>query len=103
MVRGQDESSDGDEGPILSPEELDISTDEHVAEIDEGRYVVSPNEPIGDVPGRVGSDESTSDTDQAADETDQSQLPDRSSGADRSSPTGSTAGVGGTPESDLGA
>lgn len=58
MVRGQDDPSDGDEGPILSPEELDISNDEHVAEIDEGRYVVSPNEPIGDIPG-TGSDQGT--------------------------------------------
>ncbi|PSP32109.1 hypothetical protein BRC64_07710 [Halobacteriales archaeon QH_10_67_22] len=53
MARGQDEPSDGDEGPILSPEELDISDDEHVAEIGDGRYVVSPNEPIGDVPGHA--------------------------------------------------
>jgi outer membrane biosynthesis protein TonB len=32
-----------DEGPILSPEELDISDDEHVTQLDEGRFVVSPD------------------------------------------------------------
>jgi len=52
MSRGHDDASDGEDGPILSPDELDIAEDEHVAEIDDGRYVVSPNEPIGDVPGQ---------------------------------------------------
>ena len=56
MVRGHDDGSDGDEGPILSPDELDIADDEHVAEIDDGRYVVSPNDPIGDVPRARGTD-----------------------------------------------
>ncbi len=40
-----DESGDGgtaDEGKILTPQELDISESEYVEEIDEGRYVVSP-------------------------------------------------------------
>jgi hypothetical protein len=32
-----------EEGPILSPEELDISDDEHVTQLDEGRFVVSPD------------------------------------------------------------
>mgnify|MGYP000129702985 CR=1 FL=1 len=50
MVRGNDDSSDAEDGRVLSPEELDITNDEHVAEIDDGRYVVSPNDPIGDVP-----------------------------------------------------
>jgi hypothetical protein len=36
-----DDGGDPEDGPILSPEELDISEDEHVREIDEGRYVVS--------------------------------------------------------------
>ncbi|WP_436929771.1 DUF7500 family protein [Halosimplex halobium] len=50
MAKGDDEPIDGDDGPILSPDELDITDDEHVAEIDDGRYVVSPGDPIGDVP-----------------------------------------------------
>ncbi|QLH79354.1 hypothetical protein HZS55_19545 [Halosimplex rubrum] len=50
MVTGDDEPTEGDDGPILSPDELDITQDEHVAEIDDGRYVVSPGEPIGDTP-----------------------------------------------------
>jgi hypothetical protein len=38
-----DEKGGGpEEGPILSPEELDISDDEHVTQLDEGRFVVSP-------------------------------------------------------------
>jgi hypothetical protein len=55
MVRGPDDSSDADDGRVLSPDELDITDDEHVAEIDEGRYVVSPNDPIGDVGSQAES------------------------------------------------
>jgi len=49
MDRGPDDRAENDDGKILSPEELDISDDEHVAEIDDGRFVVSPGDPIGDV------------------------------------------------------
>ena len=49
MPPGDD--NDEDDGRVLAPEELDISDDEHVAEIEDGRYVVSPNDPIGDVDG----------------------------------------------------
>jgi len=42
MARGSDEPNPED-GKILSPEELDIGDDDHVTEIDEGRYVVSPD------------------------------------------------------------
>ncbi|AQL43094.1 hypothetical protein BV210_10375 [Halorientalis sp. IM1011] len=51
MSPGPDEEPTGgdpEEGPVLSPEELDIGEDEHVRELDDGRYVVSPNEPIAD-------------------------------------------------------
>jgi hypothetical protein len=34
-----------EEGPILSPDELDISESEHVEQLDEGRFVVSPDGP----------------------------------------------------------
>jgi hypothetical protein len=37
------DGGDPEEGPILSPEELDIAADEHVTKLDEGRFVVSPN------------------------------------------------------------
>lgn len=54
-----DERNNVDDGPVLSPEELDISDDERVMELDEGRYVVSSGEPIGnqqpDPPRQVGS------------------------------------------------
>jgi len=43
MAPGEDEQAE--EGPVLSPEELDIEDDERVAEIDEGRFVVSPDGP----------------------------------------------------------
>lgn len=34
-----------EEGRVLSPEELDISESEHVEQLDEGRFVVSPDGP----------------------------------------------------------
>jgi hypothetical protein len=42
MSPGPDDGNPED-GKILSPEELDIADDEHVEELDEGRYVVSSN------------------------------------------------------------
>ena len=42
MARGPDEPNPED-GKILSPEELELGDDEHVTQIDEGRYVVSPD------------------------------------------------------------
>jgi hypothetical protein len=39
-----------EEGPILSPEELDIADDEHVTQIDEGRFVVSSDARPADDP-----------------------------------------------------
>lgn len=42
MDRGPDDSNPED-GKILSPEELDLADDEHVTQIDEGRFVVSPD------------------------------------------------------------
>ncbi len=32
-----------EDGPILTPEEIDIEDDEHVTQIDDGRFVVSPD------------------------------------------------------------
>ncbi|WEL16856.1 MULTISPECIES: hypothetical protein [unclassified Halorhabdus] len=57
MPPGDD--NDEDDGRVLAPEELDISDDEHVAEIEDGRYVVSPNDPIGDVDGIETSETTT--------------------------------------------
>ncbi|WP_136716792.1 DUF7500 family protein [Halorientalis salina] len=48
MPSGLDEDADIEEGPVLSPEELDISNDERVKEIDDGRYVVSSGGPVTD-------------------------------------------------------
>ena len=51
MTPGPDEEPTGgdpEEGPVLSPEELDIAEDERVKELDDGRYVVSSGDPIAD-------------------------------------------------------
>jgi pyruvate/2-oxoglutarate dehydrogenase complex dihydrolipoamide acyltransferase (E2) component len=51
MPPGRDEEPTGgdpEEGPVLSPEELDIAEDERVKELDDGRYVVSSGDPIAD-------------------------------------------------------
>ncbi|MDS0281986.1 DUF7500 family protein [Haloarcula onubensis] len=42
MDGGPDDPNPED-GKILSPEELDLEDDEHVTQIDEGRFVVSPD------------------------------------------------------------
>lgn len=44
MASDQGEPTDDDEGTVLSPDELDITSDESVEEIDDGRYVISPDE-----------------------------------------------------------
>lgn len=59
MAPGRDDGGDTDDGRVLSPEELDISQDEHVTEIDDGRYVVSPGDPIDDPPGVETESDST--------------------------------------------
>lgn len=38
-----DEGGNPEDGPILSPDELEIAEDEHVTQLDEDRFVVSPN------------------------------------------------------------
>jgi hypothetical protein len=47
MTDGEDEKTAETE-TVLSPEELDITEDEHVAEVDDNRFVVSPDDPIED-------------------------------------------------------
>lgn len=64
MVEGSDDdTSDGgraDEGAILSPNELDITESEHVEQIDEGRFVVSPDARTGgDAPTGKSSGQGT--------------------------------------------
>jgi pyruvate/2-oxoglutarate dehydrogenase complex dihydrolipoamide acyltransferase (E2) component len=50
MPGSDDEPTGGDpeEGPVLSPEEIDITDDERVRELEEGRYVVSSGDPIAE-------------------------------------------------------
>lgn len=63
MTGPDDEPTGGDpeEGPVLSPEEIDISDDERVRELEEGRFVVSsgdpiaqPDRPAGRIEGETG-------------------------------------------------
>lgn len=42
MPEQSDESPGKDDGGVLSPDELDISDEENVVELEEGRYVISP-------------------------------------------------------------
>jgi hypothetical protein len=62
MASGSDEPNPED-GKILSPEELDIADDEHVTEIDEGRYVVSSDVRTDDSYGNQVSSDPTPDPD----------------------------------------
>jgi len=51
MTPGPDDEPTGgdpEEGPVLSPEEIDISDDERVRELEEGRFVVSSGDPIAE-------------------------------------------------------
>ncbi|MHB9287182.1 hypothetical protein ACKVMT_09090 [Halobacteriales archaeon Cl-PHB] len=62
MANGPTEPpSDGgrpEDGPILSPEELDIAEDDHVEQLDEDRFVVSPEARSDEaVPGQSKPDE----------------------------------------------
>jgi len=64
MVEGplDDADADGgdpDEGRILSPEELDITESEHVEQLDEGRFVVSPDARVTDERTQSETDRST--------------------------------------------
>ncbi len=43
MPPDDDPPNDPDEGPVLSPEDLDITEDDNVTEIDDDRYVISPS------------------------------------------------------------
>jgi len=58
MPEGPDKPNPED-GKILSPEELDISDDEHVEQIDDGRYVVSADVRTETTPTQPAQPEST--------------------------------------------
>lgn len=47
------DDADPEERPVLTPEELDIADDDHVTQIDEGRFVVSPDTRPSDDPAAV--------------------------------------------------
>jgi hypothetical protein len=61
--RDEPNAPDPEEGPVLGPDELDISDDDHVTEIDDGRYVVSPEERPADE--QIGPREGTEDVDES--------------------------------------
>jgi len=77
MTPGPDDEPTGgdpEEGPVLSPEEIDISDDERVRELEEGRFVVSSGDPIaepddepaGQIEGETGGAPAPSREEQAA-------------------------------------
>ena len=52
MAEEPEDDANAEDGGVLSPEELDISDEENVVELEEGRYVISP----GNRPPRVPDD-----------------------------------------------
>jgi hypothetical protein len=106
-----EEPDDGgrpEEGKILSPEELDISTDEHVTKLDEGRFVVSPDarqadDPAGRAPpaadrapGNAAGDTGRAETDQGG----ASEQPAPGGNAGQKSNTGGASDAAGGREPD---
>jgi hypothetical protein len=61
--RDEPNSADPEEGPVLGPDELDITDDDHVTEIDDARYVVSPEERPADE--QIGPHERTDGADRS--------------------------------------
>lgn len=57
----EDDRLNPEDGPILSPEELQLEDDDHVTKIDEGRFVVSPDGRSGEGTPNSGT-ASTADT-----------------------------------------
>lgn len=51
------DDEDADPSSALAPDELDVTDDDHVEVIDEHRYVVSPNETIGETGTENGGDD----------------------------------------------
>jgi len=80
---GSGDDPNDDDGRVLAPEELDISDDEHVAEIDDGRYVVSPNDPIDDEPNVASSQPVRERADTADADSEPDSRPERSNSPDR--------------------
>lgn len=60
-----DQEDGADDGTVLSPEELDISDEENVVEIEEGRYVISPGNRGPNVPGGLSDEFGVSGRDEA--------------------------------------
>lgn len=48
MPPDDEEPTDTSDNSVLSPDDLDITRDEHVAEIDDGRFLISPSGPAPD-------------------------------------------------------
>lgn len=64
-----DEGDSGD-GKVLSPHELDLSDKDGVEEIEEGRFVVSPDGSQPDVPGTEPTEPAQAESTESADSTD---------------------------------
>jgi|AntRauTorcE11898_2_1112593.scaffolds.fasta_scaffold11971_2 hypothetical protein len=97
---GSDDSDDDNHDRVLAPDDLDITTQPEVEEIDEGRYVVSPDGPakkpdrdLLENPDWL-SDDDEEDASQPIDSS-----PPRESRRDQSTPTQSQPDSGSTPQS----
>lgn len=57
MPSDKDKPREDPDGTVLAPEELDITGDQHVVELDDGRFLISPS---GDPPAETSSIDDTS-------------------------------------------
>ena len=69
MPEDAEDGSSSEDGTVLSPDELDISDEENVVEIEEGRYVISPGSHEPKVPSgtHVPSEQPDTETTDSAD------------------------------------
>lgn len=74
MTDGEEDPPDADEGTVLSPDELDITDDERVFELDEGRYVISAGEDRPDIHRVIDNEEAERDEPAPAEDVDASEL-----------------------------
>jgi len=82
-----DDGGNPEDGPILSPEELDIANDEHVTQLDEGRFVVSPEARLGDQGAAASTTDPSPEREPGTESPPEPSGPDSRSGAAESSPS----------------
>lgn len=99
------EKSRPEEGPVLSPDELDLSNSEYVEELEEGRFVVSPHKRTQDLPDGTGSSGDSAGAGEVGSDQAESPSPAQEDGARTSRTRSDTSGepateqAGGSPPS----